>query len=66
MRFQAAQSFSGCLKIIFLTANALNFRAHATEFFLNVFVAAVKVVNLFNNGFAIGNQTCHNQAGGRA
>ena len=39
-----------------LTAYAFDFCAYATEFFLDVFIAAVEVVDAFDDGFAICDQ----------
>ena len=49
-----------------LTAYPFDFRADLTEFFLDVFVAAVEVVDAFDDGFAACNQACHDEAGGGA
>ena len=49
-----------------LTAYPLDFRADLAEFFLDVFVAAVEVVDAFDDGFAAGDQACHDEAGGGA
>ena len=49
-----------------LTAYPLDFRADFAEFFLDVFGAAVEVVDAFDDGFAAGDQACHDEAGGGA
>ena len=48
------------------TAYAFDFCTYAAEFFLDVFIAAVEVVDAFDDGFAICDQTGHDEAGGGA
>ncbi len=38
-------------------ADALDFRADAAQFFFNVFVAAVDVVDAVDDGFAVGHES---------
>ena len=44
-------------------AEAANLGAHAAQLFLNVFIAAVHVVNAVENGLTVGDEGGQNQRG---